>query len=346
MPQINDLLEDLEFIRWVRRPDKDLNHYWERWIASNPDRLEDIKLAKQILLNLQFPAPSPSVETKREVLDKLLKDDPKAVSSIVPSHTKITFWDSIYQSWRVAGILVVILAISFLFHRFGHDNSHEVELQTPSWVAITKSTNYGEKLNFALPDGSLVWLNAGSSLEFPSAFVDSVRLVKLKGEGFFEVAEDPDKPFKVQSESLTITALGTSFNVNNRDLNELRVSLVTGKVVVEDSSHEEEYFLIPGQELGYKPQEKAGEVHPFNLEQVQSWRHGTLVFKKATYEYVKNELERWYGVTIHTSGSSSVSWRFSGKFENQTLENVLISLSNIEGFTYKIDEKKVNIIFD
>jgi len=346
MPQIKDLLEDLEFIRWVRRPDKDLNLYWERWIASNPDRIEDIKLAKQILLNLKFPAQTPSVETKREVLNKLLKDYSSGTSTgKTPGHTQTTMWDSIYQSWRVAAILVVIFAISFLFQRIGHHYSHEVEQQISPWVSITKSTNYGEKLNFALPDGSLVWLNAGSSLEFPSAFVDSVRLVKLQGEGFFEITEDVGKPFKVQTGSLTITALGTSFNINNRDKNDLRVSLVTGKVMVDDATPEGEYFLNPGQELGYNPEDQTGVIYPFEMELAQGWRNGTLVFNKAPFGHVKSELERWYGVTIRTSGSYSTSWRFSGKFKNQTLETVLISLSNIEEFTYEIEEKRVKITF-
>lgn len=346
MQQIKDLLEDLEFIRWVRRPDKDINLYWERWIASNPDRIEDIKLAKQILLNLKFPAQTPSMETKREVLNKLLKDYSNGTSiRKTPRHTQTTLRDSLYQSKRVAAILVVIFAISFLFQRIGHDNSNEVEQQIPRWVSITKTTNYGEKLNFALPDGSMVWLNAGSSLEFPNAFGDSVRLVKLLGEGFFEIAEDVGKPFKVQTGNLTITALGTSFNVNNRDSNDLRVSLVTGKVMVDDASPEGEYFLTPGQELGYNLEDKTGKIYPFELELVQGWRNGTLVFKRAPFDHVKSELERWYGVAIKTSGSYSTSWRFSGKFENQTLETVLISLSNIEEFTYEIKDKKVNITF-
>ncbi|EOZ91563.1 putative anti-sigma factor [Indibacter alkaliphilus LW1] len=345
MPQIKDLLEDLEFIRWVKKPDKDLNLYWERWIASNPDRIEDIKLAKQILLNLKFPAKTPSMETKREVLNKLLKDYSTGTSQRkTPRNIQTSFWNN--QFSRVAAILVVIFAISFLFHAILKENRPEAGDQIPSWFFITKSTNYGEKLNFALPDGSMVWLNAGSSLEFPSAFEDNVRLVKLHGEGFFEIAEDVAKPFKVQTGNLTITALGTSFNVNNRDKDDLRVSLVTGKVKVDDTFSEGEYFLIPGQELVYNPEDKTGAVYPFDLELVQGWRNGTLVFKKAPFEHVKSELERWYGVTISTSGSYSTSWHFNGKFENQTLETVLLSLSNIEEFKYEIEGKKVNISFN
>lgn len=344
MPQIKDLLEDLEFIRWVRQPDKDLNLYWERWIASNPDRIEDIKLAKQILLNLKFPAQIPSMETKREVLNKLLKDYSSGTSKRkTPRHIRTALWDN--QSSRVAAILIVIFALSFLFHAIVQENSPEKEQQIPQWISITKSTNYGEKLNFALPDGSMVWLNAGSNLEFPSAFVDSVRLVKLQGEGFFEVVEDVGKPFKVQTGSLTITALGTSFNVNSRNKNDLRVSLVTGKVMVDDASREGEFFLTPGQELAYNPEDKIGLVYPFELELAQGWRKGILVFKKAPFDHVKSELERWYGVTISTSGSYTTSWRFSGKFENQTLETVLVSLSNIEEFTYEIEGKRVKITF-
>jgi ferric-dicitrate binding protein FerR (iron transport regulator) len=346
MPQIKDLLEDPEFIRWVKHPDGDLNHYWEHWIAANPNRIGDVKLAKQILLNLKFPAKTPSVDTKREVLNKLLKDS-RTYSSVnkTPPIPRPVLWVRLHQVSRVAAVLILSFMTAFLFYSLFPNDHIEIEDQNLQWITITKETNFGEKLNFRLPDGSMVWLNAGSSLQYPSAFDSTVRMVRLEGEGFFEVAEDTGKPFKVQSESLTITAIGTSFNVNSQDKRDLRVSLVTGKVMVDEASTGKEYFLTPGQELGYNSEDRNADIHPFDLELVQSWRNGILMFRKAPFAQVKDELERWYGVSIKSSGDHSSSWRFTGKFENQTLETVLTSMSNIEEFNYEINDKEVIISF-
>jgi len=344
-PQIQDLLEDLEFIRWVKSPDADLNRYWNSWIEANPIRIEDVKLAKEIILNMTFPAKEASSDVKREVLNRLLLESspPSTEKEDNQFFVRSFFWIRMNQFTKIAAILVFCILLSFLFKNLLHFDKATPVGQNIQW--ISKKTNYGEKLNFRLPDGTVVWLNAGSSLHYPESFDSTVRLVRLKGEGFFEVAEDASKPFKVQSEGLTTTALGTSFNINSFNKNELKVSLVTGKVRIDGQADSQAYFLVPGQEFGINSENQQARISKFDVGLVQSWRNGKLIFCKAPFDQVKDKLERWYGVSITVDGGPSNGWRFTGKFENQTLETILTSMSNIEDFSFKINDKYVKIKF-
>ncbi len=346
MPQIKDLLEDIEFIRWVKNPEDKLQEYWQNWMEANPDRIEDVKLAREVILGLKFPSKKAKPEVKKEVLNQLLQASPSKYEKQKNGDAKNkTFkWWSFNQWGKIAAILVFALMLSLLVGNLLFFGDQPVQVQSPKWM--TKSTNYGEKLNFRLPDGSIVWLNAGSSLEYPTSFDSTVRLVKLQGEGFFEVAENKNKPFKVLSENLTTTALGTSFNIKSAYQNEVIVSLVTGKVQVDDQNARQQYKLSPGEQLDFDNELNKGRISSFDIEAVQSWRNGKLIFQRATFQKVKEDLERWYGVSIQLEGQPSHSWRFNGEFENQNLDVILMSMSNIEDFRYKIDKKEVKINFN
>ncbi|WPR75328.1 FecR family protein [Algoriphagus sp. NG3] len=345
MSSITDLLENLEFVRWVKYPDNELATFWKSWMHANPDRIEDVKLAREIILGLHFPAPIASGDTKKEILTRLLrakesKLEVQHISNI--SRKQVTWQKKSWQFSKVAAILTVIFLLSALLLNLNSDNQKE-ELPEVNW--ISKSTNPGEKLNFRLPDQTVVWLNSGSSLEYPETFDSTVRLVRLKGEGFFEVSENAEKPFMVNSDSLITTALGTSFNINTKKPAEIRVSLVTGKVAINYQSQSKDYFLNPGEELSYQTNNKEGSVNQFNAEKVLGWKTGKLIFTRSTLNEVKRSLEEWYGVEITFTGFPKEEWQFNGKFENQTLENVLKSMSNIENFNYKIENKKVHFLF-
>lgn len=346
MSHITDLLEDLEFIRWVKYPDQELNTFWKSWMDANPDRIADIKLAKEIILGFRFPAPKASFDTKQEVLTRILraKDRMPDGQHVSIKTVRVDWQKKTWQFSKVAAVLTGIFLLSLQLFNLTKEGQKEVILNTVNWVS--KSTNSGEKLNFRLPDQTVVWLNSGSSLEYPEMFDSTVRLVKLRGEGFFEVSENAEQPFKVLSDNLITTALGTSFNINAKSSNEIRVSLVTGKVSVKHESDSLDYFLSPGQELTYETTSNQGSINGFNAENVLGWRVGKLIFKRATLKEVKEKLQEWYGVEISVAGHPRDEWQFNGKFENQTLENVLKSMSNIENFSYELENKKVKIVFN
>ncbi len=344
MSQINDLLEDPEFIRWVKSPEKKLNKYWQSWMEANPERIADIKLAREMILGLQFPSREASEYVKKQVLNRLLlesnfnEENSNRGRSIQKRFNSRGF----SRALKIAAILVFTILLPVLYYNLQKPEEPTFAI-SQKW--ITKSTNWGEKITFRLPDGTMVWLNSGSSLMYPEVFNGAFRDVQLKGEGFFEVVENVNKPFKVASGGLVTTALGTSFNINSTNTNELKVSLVTGKVLVNSQISDASYFLDPGQELDFSTGTREGTISTFNTEAVQGWREGKLIFRNSSFDDVRSRLEQWYGVEITVAGAYPKDWSFTGKFENQSLEMILESMSSIEAFEFKIDKKAVSINF-
>ena len=121
MSQINDLLEDLEFIRWVKNPDNELVTFWKSWMLANPDRVEDVKFAREIISGMQFPSITPSEQVKSEVLTTILKNV-ETTSEVnlneLPSH-RSSLNKVNWQFLRIAAIIsgIVILSLAFLLTR-------------------------------------------------------------------------------------------------------------------------------------------------------------------------------------------------------------------------------------
>ena len=170
-------------------------------------------------------------------------------------------------------------------------------------VINTLSTPKGGMYSLILSDGTKVWLNAASSLRFPTAFTGSERNVELSGEGYFEVAKDPTRPFQVQAGNTKIQVLGTHFNVNAyADEGIIKTTLLEGSVKV--ISNGKEHTIKPGEEA------QAGsagiQVVPADEERATGWRQGNFVFHATPMKEVLGEIERWYNVeVINTAGNNS-----------------------------------------
>ncbi len=348
MKNIEDFLTHPEFIRWVKQPDKELEAYWDQWRKANPEQLPSMRLAKEILLRTKFDHPEPPVGMREEVLQQVLREREKTTplattiaSKKRPSWTSF-FWDGWGQMSRVAAILVASIGLVWLFAPVSQVDiePHTAQLEENF---IKKITGPGEKLQLTMADGSRVWLNSSSEVEFPEKFGKEQRLISLKGEAYFEVERDSLRPFKVNTEGLVTTVLGTSFNVNARDAGKTRVALVSGKVEV--SSAHQQVSLSPGEMLNFNRATTSLEVSGFDPARVLGWKEGVLHFHRASLREVKEGLEEWFGVEIMLKNAKEVDWQFSGEYRQQMLEEVLESMSYIQGFDYKIKDKAVTLTF-
>jgi transmembrane sensor len=162
----------------------------------------------------------------------------------------------------------------------------------------TVSTPRGGQYQLVLEDGSRVWLNAASSLRFPSAFSGKERIVELKGEGYFEVAPNSKMPFYVRVNDMTVEVVGTHFNINSySDEPEIRTTLLEGKVKVQNGGSN--VSLQPGQQAIMRhDQEKLVIIDDVDLEQVVAWKNGKFLFKSTDLDNVMRQLSRWYDVDI------------------------------------------------
>lgn len=154
-------------------------------------------------------------------------------------------------------------------------------------------------INMTLSDGSQVWLNAGSSVTYPVAFVGNERKVSVTGEAYFEVAHDIIKPFIVSKGDLQVQVLGTRFNVNAYDdESDTRITLLQGSVKV--NSGKKESMLQPGQQAQVAAGIKI--ISNINVEQVMAWKNGLFVFDRADIRDVMRQLARWYDLDVHYTG--------------------------------------------
>lgn len=179
-------------------------------------------------------------------------------------------------------------------------------------------------INMILSDGSQVWLNAGSSVTYPVAFIGNERKVSITGEAYFEVAHDMAKPFTVSKGNMQVQVLGTSFNINAYDdEGNIKVTLLQGSVKIKDGKKEN--MLQPGQQA-----QVAGAIKitsNVDVEQVIAWKNGLFVFDGADIQDVMRQLERWYDLEVQYTGDVPKG-RFKGEISRDlSLTQVLNGLA-------------------
>lgn len=230
---------------------------------------------------------------------------------------------------KIAASIIIILGLSsiFFFNQFQPAST------------ITKSTEYGQKMRITLPDGSLVNLNAGSTLSYPEHFSNDERAVTLNGEAFFQVMRNEEKPFIVKSQNLTTTVLGTSFNINAFDSISNSVAVVSGRVKVENSH--QAMILNPNQQT--RNVNGTLKMEKVNAQNIVEWTQGVLRFEDSELKNVIKSLERWYGVKFILKNSELEECKFTGQFQNEKLINVLNVLQEALGITYEVKSQEIII---
>jgi transmembrane sensor len=245
---------------------------------------------------------------------------------------------------KVAAIFFIFVSTPFLIYKIMNQPSETI---TKS-VMVVKENPAGQKSKIVLPDGSIVWLNAASSITFSTYFNDSDRVIDMKGEAYFDVARNPDKPFIVKSENLVVTALGTSFNIQAySEQDEIKISLLTGQVRVENSRDQQNpLILAPGYEIVYLKATNELIDQEFKSHEAIGWKDGVLVFRNADYGEVTNKLGRWYGIEVITEGNPPADWKLSTSYKDEVLINILRNLRFGKGFNFELQKEKLIIRFN
>ena len=204
-----------------------------------------------------------------------------------------------------------------------------------------------------LPDGSQVWLNMYSRLEFdPKQFNRTKRLVKLSGEGFFEVVPSLEPgstnkkiPFIVETGSLRTRVLGTAFNIEAYEQeSEVRVSLVHGKVALDDTATDQTTMLSPNHMVRYSKQTQSWEVLPVTAANVALWTQGFLVFNEVPLQEALERVENRYQVHIECDPALVQHKRITANFRNATWPTVLTNILFVHDLQYKKAGEKIVIV--
>ena len=199
-------------------------------------------------------------------------------------------------------------------------------------------TSKGEKSYLQLPDGTKVWLNSCTTLEYAENYGHSNRSIYLDGEAYFEVAKNKDLPFVVKANGIDVKAIGTAFNVSAyMEDSQLTTTLFNGKVAVQPTLTKQEVLLEPNQVAVYDKSRNKIEVVPYDKKLFAQWRGGFLSFKMMYLQDITKLLERNYNVVFRYENQGIKKLRFSGSFRNnEDLSEILNVIKTNTGIRYQI----------
>ena len=208
---------------------------------------------------------------------------------------------SVFTSWITkAAAILLIPVLSFLFYTLSENRIESENYARLAVDSLEVIAPMGSRTVVQLSDGSVVHLNYGSKIKYPQFFSGNTRDVALTGEGFFEVAHNPKKPFIVKVRDLEVKAVGTTFNVFAYSDNDIvETTLVTGKVILDKVERGESKAIgamTPGQHINYNLKTGAMTSSKGNIEKYISWKDGKLVFEDTPILQVAERLSRMFNV--------------------------------------------------
>ncbi|MEQ6119122.1 FecR domain-containing protein [Reichenbachiella sp. MALMAid0571] len=271
----------------------------------------------------------------------------KKYPSLKPKHSK-QLLEKIFQKdspkksqqrWltplKIAVSIAAVLVLAFFVGIQSDNQESEVKY-------ITKTTQIGQRASYKLSDGSMVFLNAGSSISFPEIQDEKTRKVILAGEAFFEVVKNSEKPFVVESANLKTQVLGTSFNIRAYPQKDIEVTVVTGKVQVESLSTEtqgnEKILLTPNEQAVYSRSQNRLSFAKVDARKSLAWHSKELLFENVDMREVLSMLEIRFDqkIILDNSGMGNCIIR-KAKYEKESLETILKGLQSLLDFKYEFN---------
>jgi len=281
--------------------EKDLRHkyrtYWDE--LENPDEIENYNDAA-LLGNLYR-------QMHRE--------------SSLQGRRKLGTYRLVHYLTRIAAVLFIPLLV---FALAGRDKIFRAD----SGIAYSKIyAPLGTRTMFSLPDGTTGSLNGGSTLEFPTEFRGPTRDIRLRGEAYFNVAENTGKPFVVSGSDYQVKVLGTSFNIlGYPEDSVVRVTLVSGKLEVAARRNGTVQYLgmlQPEQMCEYDTRAASCRIRTADVNKVTAWKDGKLVFRDDPLGEVVQRINRWYNVDLFIRDHNLETHPYRATFQDESLEEVL-----------------------
>jgi len=194
----------------------------------------------------------------------------------------------------------------------------------------------GRSYQLSLSDGTKIWINADTQIDFPFVFTGNTREISIKGEAYLQVATDNNHPFLVHTPHGTVRVLGTRFNVNTYDTSTVKIALVEGAVSFK--GHEQTVHLRPGKEAVYT-RNRSIQVRSFNADTVLGWRSGKYYFLNTRLSAMMEVLERCYGVAVKIDQPQLAQEPFAGVLDrNKHITVFLNNLRNTGMVNYYFDK--------
>lgn len=239
---------------------------------------------------------------------------------------------------KVAASVLFIVGFSWcVYHFYGEASSGQ------SQIMRTVHTEAGQKLKIRLPDGSKIVLNSESELCYPEKFAKDQRLVTLRGEAFFDIAHDSDRPFIVHTDSTFTEVLGTQFDLKAYSEDKQVLLTVTRGKVRFGRYHQSDQVLLTAGMQGVMNFQQPVKSHMVDVADKIDWTENSLVIKDEKLADVAKRIERMYGVEIIITSKEISALTVTGTFKGARVDHILNSLSFSTGVKYTIKDKIITI---
>lgn len=245
-----------------------------------------------------------------------------------------------YRTWSVAAVAIVLLGLITITAYW--QGSRQIQ---SIFSDIVVEAPLGSKTKLTLPDGSTVWLNAGSKMVYSQGFGVSDRRLAFQGEGYFEVEKNDEMPFLVQTHDVNVTVVGTKFNFRNYpEDEEAVVELLEGKVALENQLKEESVrYLSPNEKMVLHKATGKMDITSAKVKEATLWTENILLFDEDLLPDIVRELERSYHVQIEIENEDLKQTRFYGQFNllEQNIYEVLDMLVETGRLEYQEKDKVI-----
>lgn len=248
--------------------------------------------------------------------------------------------------YKVAAMVLVIVTAGMVGLYYTGFNSSQSESDTQ---LQQRTLSNGQTATFRFGDGSVIKLNAGSTLRYPEKFSENKREIYLEGEGFFNINRDESRPFIVHAGNTTTRVLGTSFNVRAySEEKNVQIAVAEGKVAVsreekeiESEDGDEAIYVEENQWVTYRSSEKLIEKGEGDIGELIAWKDRKLVFTDKSLVQISDRLERWYNIDIILADSTLKQRRMSASFEEESMTEVLGVIALALDLDYEKEGRKV-----
>lgn len=375
-----DFLQDRKFLEWKIIGSDESNSYWLDFKANNPQLIPHLEEAEAFLRNYKLNSEKLSERQRSELLQKIILSNSRlnkrrqlfiasAASAVAVIFIVIGFfW---YQTIRTSSENLIVgnqlsnRDIVFISNNKTQlfQTNVQIEIDSDGRTVINdekqastliepaeRGTNkiivpYGKRTNIQLSDGSKIWLNSGSELEFPAVFPREKREIRLqKGEMYIEVAPETQRQFYVQTPDFQVKVYGTKFNVSIYRNYPQTVVLAQGEISMTGTGRKETR-IYPDQKAIYR---ENGEItkEKVKARYYTSWKDGFIELYETPVTDILNYVERYYNISFnYPKGKSLNTITCTGKlYLSENIDNVMNSIALLSSTTYENRDGKIYII--
>ncbi|MEE1944374.1 FecR domain-containing protein [Pedobacter sp. KR3-3] len=311
-------------------------HQLKSWVESNEANQHKFREVLRIFEATEMYLQQPTGQAKSWALVANHISQNSANEEPKPKIKKLGSW----HRYAMAAVLVMVCGLGLLLFK-----SDGAKTKPQAIVKVISNPN-GEQRSITMPDGSVVYLNAGSRISYNAHFSADKREVKLEGEAFFDVVHETKRPFIVKTGKVSTTVLGTSFNIKAFPAKAVEVTVETGKVgVVLQRANKKDTlnFLLPNEQLLIDTTTEKIVKQSINATAVSGWKQYKLAFYNTSMQDIAASIERTYDVKISFKQPQTAQLKLTAKFDKCGIKQVMDVLSRLSGSTYQINGNKITI---